>query len=443
MAASVFDSPLYAQLFPTGDAGRLFSDSAALRAMLLVEGALAKAQATLGVIPETSAAAIHRATLEVQIDPGALATSTGQNGVSVPGLVAAFRAEMNAPEHSQYVHWGATSQDILDTGLMLRLRQALALAEADLIEIIQTLGAAAATHANLPMVARTLHQHATPTTWGAVLAQWGAPLLDAQTTLAPLRASSLWVSLSGAAGTSNALGTHGAETRAALAKALGLTDPKRSWHADRTPLLRIADWQGQVMAALGHIGQSLIALSASDVGEVSLGTSGGSSTMPQKQNPVGPSALVALATQFAGARATLQNSGMHTHQRDGAAWFTEWMVLPQLCLTLASALQHAKALTQNITPKPIQMNDTLENSLGLIHAEALSFALAATMPRPEAQTLTKTLCAEAMTKRIPLKDLVAAQHPALPQDLFDPSVNLGDAPKQAQHFAARAAILEA
>ena len=152
MAASVFDSPLYAQLFPTGEAGRLFSDSAAVRAMLLVEGALAKAQGGLGVIPEMSAAAIHRATLEVQIDPGALAASTGQNGVSVPGLVAAFRDEMKAPEHSQYVHWGATSQDIMDTGLMLRLRQALALAEADLIEIIKTLGAAAQEHASLPML---------------------------------------------------------------------------------------------------------------------------------------------------------------------------------------------------------------------------------------------------------------------------------------------------
>ena len=129
MAASLFDSPLYAQLFNTGDAGRLFSDSAAIRAMLLVEGALAKVQGGLGVIPEISAAAIHRASMEIQMDPGAIAGATGQDGVVVPGLVAAFRAEMNAPEHAQFVHWGATSQDIIDTALMLRLRQALALAE--------------------------------------------------------------------------------------------------------------------------------------------------------------------------------------------------------------------------------------------------------------------------------------------------------------------------
>ena len=153
MAASIFDSPLYAHLFDTAEAGRLFSDTAAIRAMLLVEGALAKVQGGLGVIPELSAAAIHRATLEIQIDPGALAGATGENGVSVPGLIAAFRAEMNAPEHAQYVHWGATSQDIMDTGLMLRLRQVLALAEADLRIIIGNLGTQAREHAALPMTA--------------------------------------------------------------------------------------------------------------------------------------------------------------------------------------------------------------------------------------------------------------------------------------------------
>ncbi len=441
MAASVFDSPLYAQLFPTGEAGRLFSDSATIRAMLLVEGALAKAQGALGVIPEISAAAIHRATLEVQIDPGALALATGQNGVSVPGLVTAFRDEMKAPEHSQYVHWGATSQDIIDTGLMLRLRQALSLAETDLRDIIKALGAQAQTQAALPMVARTYAQHATPTTWGAVLAEWGAPLMDALEGLAALRAGALWVSLSGAAGTSSALGPQATQTRAALADGLGLADPKRSWHTDRTPLLRIADWQGQVMAGLGHMAQSLIALSATDVGEVNLGRAGSSSTMPQKQNPVVPSALLALSQQMGGLRSTLQTAAQHSHQRDGAAWFGEWMVVPQIALTLASGLQHAKTLAMGITPQPVQMNAGLEEGLGLIHAEALSFALAAQMPRPEAQAAVKTLCAEAMSKRIPLKDLVATHHPDLSPNLFDSQHGAGDAQTQAMHFATRAAAL--
>lgn len=441
MAASVFDSPLYAQLFPTGDAGRLFSDTAAIRAMLLVEGALAKVQGSLGVIPEISAAAIHRASLEIQVDPGAIAKATGENGVSVPGLLAQFRSEMQAPEFAQHVHWGATSQDIIDTALMLRLRQALSLAETDLREIIASLAAAADDHKSLPLPARTYGQHATPTTWGAVMAEWGMPLIDALTELEALRASSLYVSLSGAAGTASALGSKAAETRAALAKALGLNDPGRSWHVDRGPILRIADWQGRVMAALTHMAQSVVGLTMTGIEEVALGASGASSTMPQKQNPVGPSAIIALGHQFTGLRVTLQAASVHQHQRDGGAWFAEWLAVPQLALSLASALQHGKALVSGLTPHPVQMHSALTSSMDLIHAEALSFALAETMPRPEAQSVTKRLCRDAQEKQIPLGDLARADYPDLPEGLFDPARQTGHATTEAEAFVARARAL--
>lgn len=441
MAASVFDSPLYAQLFFTGDAGRLFSDSAAIRAMLLVEGALAKVQGSLGVIPEISAAAIHRASLEIQVDPGAIAKATGENGVSVPGLLAQFRAEMQAPEFAQHVHWGATSQDIIDTALMLRLRQALSLAEADLRDIIASLAAAADDHKSLSLPARTYGQHATPTTWGAVMAEWGMPLIDALDELEALRASSLFVSLSGAAGTASALGPKAAETRAGLARALGLNDPGRSWHVDRGPVLRIADWQGRVMGALGHMAQSTIGLTMTGIGEASLGTAGASSTMPQKQNPVAPSAIIALGHQFTGQRATLQAASVHQHQRDGGAWFTEWMAVPQLALSLAAALQHAKALARGLTPHPVQMHRALTSDLDLIHAEALSFALAETMPRPEAQDITKRLCREAQEKQIPLGKLARADYPNLPEALFDPAHQSGQAAADAGAFVKRAKSL--
>jgi hypothetical protein len=130
MPASPLDSAIYRDLLGDAEVGRLFTDTAEVRAMLLVEGALAEVQGEMGLIPETAAKAIHRAALELQIDPGALAAETGRNAVPVPALVAAFRAEMKAPEHAQYVHWGATSQDIMDTALMLRLRRVLEIAEA-------------------------------------------------------------------------------------------------------------------------------------------------------------------------------------------------------------------------------------------------------------------------------------------------------------------------
>ncbi|XDA97206.1 adenylosuccinate lyase family protein [Sulfitobacter sp. LCG007] len=437
MTASPFDSPLYTQLFPTGAAGRLFSDSAAIRAMLLVEGALAKAQGAQGVIPEVSAAAIHRAAMEVEIDPGALAASTGENGVPVPGFVAAFRAAMNAPEHAQYIHWGATSQDILDSGLMLRLRQCLKLMEEDLRTVLTALADAAETHADAPMPARTYGQQATPTTWGGVLAQWGMPLADALEELPALRDTSLLVSLSGAAGTSSALGVTAPAVRAAMAEALGLADPGRSWHTDRTPVLRIADWMGRVVATLGGMGSTLVGLTMTGVGEVSLGGSGASSTMPQKQNPVAPSVLLALSHQMTGLRAGLQNAAPHQFQRDGAAWFAEWLVLPQLCLTAASALATARPLAAGLAPNLQAMSAALNAGQGLIHAEALSFALADILPRPEAQAATKKLCRQAIETGAELSDLARSEYPDLPARLFDPAAQTGQAPAEARAFAAR------
>ncbi|MEX0316512.1 MAG: adenylosuccinate lyase family protein [Ruegeria sp.] len=436
MAGSVFDSALFSRLFPTGELGRLFTDSAELRAMLLVEGMLAKVQGDQGIIPVESAQAITRAAMEVQLDPDALAQATGENGVSVPALVTAFRTEMQAPEHAAFVHWGATSQDIIDTGLMLRLRQALSLIEADLTAILNSLGDLAETHANLPMPARTYGQHATPTSFGAVIASWGMPLLGLLDELPGLRQRYLLVSLSGAAGTSGALGPQAAETRTALAKLLNLQDPGHSWHTDRAPVLRLADWFTRVTLTLGKLGEDAVELSQTGIGEILLGEGGASSTMPQKQNPVAPSVLVALARQQAGLSGVLQGAAMHRYQRDGAAWFTEWMCLPQIVLGAGAAGQTARALTERIKPNPDAMQAALDSHLGMIHAEALSFALAEHMPRPEAQAATKSLCREATETSMPLRDVVARYWPQIDTArLFDPGEQLGLAPDEARNFA--------
>ncbi len=437
MAGSVFDSALFARLFPTGEVGRLFTDSAELRAMLLVEGMLAKVQGDLGVIPELSAQAITRAAMEVQLDPGALAEATGQNGVSVPALVAAFRSEMQAPEHAAFVHWGATSQDIIDTGLMLRLRQALGLIEADLKTVLRRLAQLADAHATLPMPARTYGQHATPTSFGAVVASWGAPLLALLNEVPELRRTCLLVSLSGAAGTSNALGPKSKDMRKALADLLNLQDPGRSWHTDRSPVLRICDWLTRVVLALGKIGEDATELAQTGIAEISV-SGGASSTMPQKQNPVSASALVALAQQQSGLMNTLHNASLHRHQRDGAAWFSEWMCLPQIVLGAAASAQTALSLSSGITPNADAMQASLNQSKGMIHAEALSFALADHMPRPDAQAATKALCREATETGMPLSDIVARQWPQLDIGrIFDAAQQLGLAPDEARQFAAQ------
>lgn len=431
MPASPADSALYRGLFLDDETAALFTDSAEIRAMLLVEGALARVQGGLGLIPETAAAYIDRSAREVQIDPAALAAETAVNGVPVPALVAAFRKAMQEPDHAQYLHWGATSQDIMETGQSLRLRRVCALWDGRLAALALALGRLARQHADLPMAARTYGQVAVPTSFGAVVAGWGRPLLRHRSRLAALTPDLLAVSLSGAAGTLSAMGGAGPSVRAGLARALDLADPGHSWHAERDGIAAFATWMAGLTASLGKLGEDLILLTQSGIAEVVITGAGGSSTMPQKQNPVGPSVLVALARQTGALAATLQGAALHRQQRDGAAWFTEWLTLPQLCILTGRALALALDLAARLAPQPAAMAQNLDDGSGLIEAESLSFALARHLPRPEAQAQIKALCAEARPGGPSLPALVARAFPGL--DLS--ATSLGCAPDEARAFA--------
>jgi 3-carboxy-cis,cis-muconate cycloisomerase len=367
--------------------------------MLLVEGALARVQGALGLIPADAAAFIDRAASEVQIDPAALGHETARNGVPVPALLAAFRKAAGAPTLLQYLHWGATSQDIMDTALALRLRRLLQI-------------------------------------WDARLSTLTGQL---QNDMPPLRTALLRVSLSGAAGTLSAMGDHGPAARAGLAQALGLSDPGHSWHADRSGIARLAGFAAGLAGSLGKLGEDLILLTQSGIAEVTLSGAGGSSTMPQKENPVAPSALVALSRQVIGLSATLQGAALHRQQRDGAAWFTELLTLPQLCLSTSRMLSLACECLTALRPDPAAMARPLTTGAGLIHAEALTFALAQSMPRPEAQTLVATLCQTALTTGTPLATLVAERFPTLP---WPPAAPTGAAPAEARAFAAQARLAD-
>lgn len=442
MPASPLDSAIYRDLFLDAETAPLFTDSAEVRAMLLVEGALARVQGELGLIPELSATAIHRASMELQIDPAGLAAETGQSAVVVPALVKAFRAAMQAPEHAQYVHWGATSQDIMDTALVLRLRRVIAILETRLADLIRALGILADEHATLPMAGRTYAQIATPVSFGAVVASWGTPLLRLHTQLDAHRDAVCQVSLSGAAGTLSALGDKGPETRAALARALDLRDPGASWHSTRDAYAGLSGWMTQIAASLGKMGEDLILMGQSGMREVTLGQSGGSSTMPQKQNPVQPSLLSSIARQVVALNSVMQGAAVHRQQRDGVAWLTEWLSLPQLCLLSARALGIGLDLARGIAPDAAQMQAGTEAELGLIHAESLSFALAAHMPRPEAQAAVKALCLEAKSSGKALACLTEARWPDLALgQVFSSSAQLGSAPADARAFAASARML--
>lgn len=442
MAASLFDSAIYRDLMLDREFGALFTDSAEVRALMIVEGALAKAQGEVGLIPEESAKAIHRASLELQIDPAGLSPETGNNAVLIPALVAAFRSLMQAPEHSQWVHYGATSQDIMDTGQALRLRQMLALAEERLKKIVGALGELASEHAQTPMAGRTYGQVATPTSFGAMAANWGAPLANLLEELPAIRARVLKVSLSGAAGTLSALDDKGAATRAALASGLGLSDLGQSWHSMRDGVAALAAWMTQVTAQIGKMGDDLTLMTQTGISEVILPSAGGSSTMPQKQNPVMPSVLVAIARTMVGLNSVVQGAAIHRQQRDGAAWISEWMTLPQMCMAFGRSLGIAGDLAEGVKPRIETLASHIDDGTGLIYAEALSFRLAKTMPRPEAQAAVKAICKDVIAGKGSLADLAPKMWPdADLNGIFTPEGQLGLAPMEALQFAARAKAL--
>ncbi|QMU58581.1 MAG: adenylosuccinate lyase family protein [Boseongicola sp.] len=441
MPTTPLDSALYRDLFGDVDVGQMFTDTAEIRAMMLVEGALAKVQGELGVIPNESAAAIHRASMEIQIDPSSLATATGENCVPVPALIAAFRKEMNAPEHAQYVHWGATSQDIIDTALALRVRQALSILDDRLRSLIQVLGNQAEQHAELAMLARTYGQAAVPTSFGAVLASWGKPLLRHCARLNAVKPDCQFVSLAGAAGTLSAM-PKAIETRAALARALGLGDPDGSRHSARDCQAVLAAWLTGLTGSLGKTGQDLVLLNGTGIEEIKITSGGASSTMPQKSNPVGPSVMVALSTVNAGLNNAMQNSLVHSAQRDAGAWLVEWLTLPQMICIAARSLKTSLAVCSDMQPSAKKMTSNIADTFGTAFAEALTFALAQHIPRSDAQNAVKDLISLSKHQNRQLSDLTAEQHPELDHSaIFSAAAQLGQAPAEARAFAKAASEL--
>ncbi|MEM9269468.1 MAG: lyase family protein, partial [Pseudomonadota bacterium] len=293
MSTSLFDTPAFAGLLRDPPLARLLSDSAELRAMMLVEGALATAQAQLGVIPTEAAEAINRAAREAEIDPSALKETTAKDGLIVPGFVAAFRAQIGDPELAAFLHHGATSQDILDTGLALRLRQVLALLEERLSHVLAGAAQQALANKGTVMATRTRGQVAMPSTFGAKIAQWSAPFIDHKTELDTLRPRLLVAHLHGAAGTSAAL-SPAAEVRAAFATELGLQPSAIATHSNRASLVALGHWLARVASTCGKIGRDLLLLAQSELREITIGEGGASSTMPHKTNPVLAEMLVTL-----------------------------------------------------------------------------------------------------------------------------------------------------
>lgn len=406
MTVSAFENPLLSGLFGDAELADLLCAEAQVGRMIAVEAALARAQGRTGVIPVRAAQEISDALGLCSVAPADLTRGTASAGVPVPALVAALRGQIGG-EAAHWLHWGATSQDIVDCATVLQLRDVLGVIETRLTGVIDALQAASQRHAGQLMAARTRSQIATPITFGLRIARWAQPLIAIMDELPALRARLLRVQFGGASGANTAVAPHGAAISAALAEELGLADSP-SWHGDRSAMIALSAWLGQIGAALGKLGRDLILMGRSEAGEALAGAGGGSSTMPQKANPVQAEAIVSLAGFLAAQQGAMVMAASPAEERDGALWGLEWLVLPNMLLATGAALRHAVDLAETLRARPENMAAMLDLGNGTVWAEALSFALMAHMPRAEAQACMKQAIAQAQTTGTGLQQALAA-----------------------------------
>jgi 3-carboxy-cis,cis-muconate cycloisomerase len=393
MTVSPFDSGLLGPLLGDAETARLFSDEAAIEAMIRVERALALAQASVGIVPAAAAQTIDRLLARAVVPPERLGEGTARAGVPVPALLAELRPLLPG-EAARWLHWGATSQDVVDTALALRLATALDLLDARLGALLAALEAAAERWADLPMAGRTRSQAAAPIAFGARCRAWAAPFSDLRPDLAALRPRVARVQLGGSVGSNAVVAPHGPAIAAGLAAELGLAD-SAPWHTNRAGLAAFGNWCAAVAAATAKMAGDLVLMGRTESGEARAGAGGGSSTMPQKRNPVAAETVVALARYAAPLAAAMHLATIHGEERDGSAWTVEWLALPQLVLCAAGSLRHGIALATSLAPSPERMRAILELEGGGAMAEAATFLLAADMPRPDAEALVKRALAHA------------------------------------------------
>jgi 3-carboxy-cis,cis-muconate cycloisomerase len=394
---------LFTGLFVPEGVQRATSDEAWLQALLDFEAGLAAAQAEAGLVTREAAAAIASACDAARFDVDALGLEARAAGNPVVPLVAAL-AEQLPEEAAGRVHWGATSQDAMDTAAMLVSRRTLTLIDAELDGVAAACARLAEEHRATPMAGRTLLQQALPITFGFKAACWLAAVLDAEDRLASV---SLAVELGGAAGTLASLGSDGARVLGLLAKELELAEPVVPWHTAR---LRVADLGGALGVAAGtveKIALDLALLAQTEVGEVaeaSGGGRGGSSTLPHKRNPVGSVLAMASARRVRASAGILLGAMAQEHERAAGAWHAEWVVLTEALAQTGGAAASVREALDGLEVRPERMRQNLEATGGLLLAESVSMALAERLGRLEAKGLVADASRRAAEAGRPLRE---------------------------------------
>ena len=435
MAFTVLESRIFGSMFAEEEATRIFGDDALVNLWCEVEVALASAEAEEGVIPQEVARTIRERIVAQRVDMDRLRRETALVGYPILPLVHILE-EMVGDEAGEYLHWGATTQDIMDTALALQLGQLRELVATRLVRLGDSLVAILEQYGDLPMVGRTHGQHAVPITFGLKLAVWLDELgrhLDRWT---ELRERTGYGQLSGAAGTLASLGQAGPSVRERMCRHLNLKPPVIGWHTARDVVAEVASLLGLLAGTLGKMAAEVATLQRNEIAEVSEGFEpgrGSSSTMPQKRNPITSEVMVAQAAYVRQQVPLLTYAMTAVHERATGEWQLEWIVLPEIGVMSAGLLHNACSLVDNLGVHPQAMRRNLGLTQGLVVSENVMMKLAPFVGRQEAHRLLYRLSARAVEENRGLVDVLleceeVTRHldRASLQTLVDPTEYLGE-----------------
>lgn len=438
--STVFESGIFRNMFGTEEMRAVFEDRAYLTAIVQAEVALAHAEAEVGIIPREAADRIVASADGDQLDLDALRRET--EVVGYPVLAAVRQLSDQCGSAGDYIHWGATTQDIMDTAMVLQVRDALDLIEGDLERIRHGLSRLAEKHVDTIAAGRTHLQHALPITFGYRCAVWLSALDRHTERLRQVRERALLAQLGGAAGTLAALGQDGLKVRAAYARSLGLREPEVTWHVARDGIVEIVEVLAMIGGTLGKIASDVIILSSTEVGEVSepfVEGRGASSTMPQKRNPISSELMVASAKLLRERASSMLDAMVQDFERATGPWHVEWASIPEAFLLLASSLSQTEVLVTGIVVDDEKMRSNLGVTGGLIVAERVMMELAPQLGRQRAHEVVYEACNAAIKEETSLKEqLVSKEEVCMQLDseavdrLMEPSGYVGTSTEMVQ-----------
>jgi 3-carboxy-cis,cis-muconate cycloisomerase len=434
MASTIIDSTIFQGIFSSDAMREVWSDENRTRKYIDIERALAKVQGRLGLIPQEAADEIISHCHLDQIDMVKLRAQTERIGYPILGVVSQLNA-LCRDKLGEYVHWGATTQDITDTATVLQIREALALVDADLSAISKTMADLARKHRLTPMIGRSNLQQAIPVTFGYKMAGLLSAIERHRTRLEQLRPRVLVGEFAGAAGTLASLATGAMETQAGLMAELGLGQPDIAWHTIRDNIAEVGCFLGLVGGTLGKFSMDVKLMMQTEVGEVFEPFAhgrGSSSTMPQKRNPISSCYIHAQVSVVRQHAAALMDAMIADHERSTGPWEIEWIVLPEAFCLMAGALKQTRFVLDGLEVDEAQMRANIDMTGGLVMSEAVMMGLGNFIGREYAHDLVYDICRVAVKEKRPLLDLLC-EHPEINKHLdraalarlCDPSNYLG------------------